>query len=238
MQSTGFPQSFQTFLFEKGALYVPVDLPNDDFVNDALHWTLEFFDNQRMAKLRRKQRETMDGDSKRGGRLVFQSLKEDTGSLPPVFHQKLSFEILPVRCSLEGHRVIKLCDAAGLKDDLPIHYAQQTVHISKIPDNVVTLDSPLFFKASVLTLFQVHVVLDDANRAQQCWDFWNTYWKRDQHEDNEQILQDAQVIVQALPTWEQFPGTQIQAYDFRKALLGTKKRSMRGSCKFSGCVSC
>lgn len=96
MQSTGFPQSFQTFLFEKGALYVPVDLPNDDFVNDALHWTLEFFDNQRMAKLRRKQRETMDGDSKRGGRLVFQSLKEDTGSLPPVFHQKLSFEMFVV----------------------------------------------------------------------------------------------------------------------------------------------
>ena len=96
MQSTGFPQSFQTFLFEKGALYVPVDLPNDDFVNDALHWTLEFFDNlerQRMAKLRRKQRETMDGDSKRGGRLVFQSLKEDTGSLPPVFQKKLPFEI-------------------------------------------------------------------------------------------------------------------------------------------------
>ena len=121
------------------------------------------------------------------------------------------------------------------EDDLPIHYAQQTIHISKIQDNVVTLDSPLFFKASVLTLFQVHVVLDDANRAQQCWDFWNTYWKRDQHEDNEQILQDAQVIVQALPTWEEFPGTQIQAYDFRKALLGTKKRSMRGSCKFSVC---
>ena len=118
---------------------------------------------------------------------------------------------------------------------MPIHYAQQTIHISKIQDNVVTLDSPLFFKASVLTLFQVHVVLDDANRAQQCWDFWNTYWKRDQHEDNEQILQDAQVIVQALPTWEEFPGTQIQAYDFRKALLGTKKRSMRGSCKFSVC---
>ena len=90
-QSTGFPQSFQTFLFEQGAFYALVDLPNADFVTYI--GRVNFLTILKGSTWLSCAERDHDGDLKRGGRLVFQSLKEDTGSLPPVFQKKLPFEI-------------------------------------------------------------------------------------------------------------------------------------------------
>ena len=236
LNAKGFKNGFVTFLlehFNAVPLHCP-DLPILMEIKDVMMVAYRNLEKETFRKQNQQRMFDIRFDlAKKGGRLAFRTLKDDDKHLSPVFHETKTFHLKKQRIFGNGQRVLIVDDANGLKPDLPIIYDSQCVLVQRVDDNKIHLQSPIFLRAGKNFITQTNVIADDNAKAQMSIDFWNTCWRRDQRCDDDLVIHNAQHILEHVPTWETFPGLPSSVFLFKQALQGTKKRNMRGSCKFS-----
>lgn len=124
-------------------------------------------------------------------------------------------------------------NASDIDIELPIVYDTQCVLVDKTEGNKIHLKDPIFLRAGKDVITQTNAVASDEAKAQMSIEFWNTCWRRDQRCDDDAIIREAQHILDHVPSWATYTGQPASVSLFKQALQGTKKRNMRGSCKFS-----
>ena len=236
LNAKGFHGGFISFLldyFEMIPHHCP-DLPLLNEIKDVMMVAYRNFEKDIFRKQNAQRMNDIRFDlAKKGGRMAFRMMKEDDRHISPVFQKKNVFHLKKQRIFHKGQHTLFVDDGSTLNPDLPIIYDTQCVLIRSVEGNAVNLREPIFLRSGINSFFQTEVAASDEEKAQLSIEFWNQCWQRDNRAHDDAILQAAQHIIDCVPCWSPYPGQRATVEQFKHALRGTKKRNMRGSCKFS-----
>ena len=236
LKAKGFPGGFLAFIADSCPV-LPLGCPQLPIISALKDYMMEIYHKEErsiMTKCQKKKSDDIRHDmAQKGGRMAFTMLKEQEKNISPVFQQRINVRITPQRIHAKGQHVLFVHDAAQLDPKIPLIYDTQCVKIKHIESNKLYLDQPIFLKHDKQEAYQIHTTVQDEEKAEMALAFWNRCWKRDDPDENEQIQASAQQIIDSIPPWLSFNGTQTTLNHLKDALKGTKKRNMRGSCKFS-----
>lgn len=236
LKAKGFPGGFLAFIQDTFPV-LPLGCPPLPFISALKDYMMEIYHKEErniMTKCQKKKSDDIRHDmAQKGGRMAYTMLREHDKNISPVFQQRINVRITPQRIHAKGQHVLFVHDAAQLDPKTPLIYGTQCVKIKHIESNKLYLDQPIFLKHDEHEAYQIHTTVQDEEKADMALAFWNRCWKRDDPDENEQIQASAQQIIDSIPPWLSFNGTQTTLGHLKDALRGTKKRNMRGSCKFS-----
>ena len=236
LNAKGFQDGFVSFLLDH-FITVPLHCPDLPILNEIKDFMMVAYRSLEKDIFRKQNRKRMDDIrfdlAKKGGRIAYRMLKDDDKYISSVFHNRRIFHLKKQRIFHSGQRILFVDDGTDINLQLPIVYDTQCVLVDKVENNTVYLRDPIFLRSGIETFTQTEVVANDKDKAQLSADFWNTCWQRDDRSDDESIILAAQHILDCVPNWSPYPGHRASIDQFKLALTGTKKRNMRGSCKFS-----
>lgn len=236
VNAKGFKGGFTSFLLDHLPV-VPLQCPDVPLLTEIKDLMMVSYRNLEKEMFQKQNMQRMNDIrfdmAKKGGRLAFRSLKDDDKHISPVFHSTKTFHLKKQRIFHAGQKILFIDDGAAINPDLPICYETQCVLIHKVEGNKVFLTEPIFLRDGKDFFTQTEVIASDEEKAQVSIDFWNSCWKRDQRCDDESVICAAKHILDTLPSWNAYSGQPASISLFKQSLQGTKKKNMRGSCKFS-----
>lgn len=236
LNATGFEGGFVKFISEDFPI-VPLHCPDLNYISAVKTFMMEKYQQEERQFFKctndKKAADIRNDMTKKAGRMAFRQLQEDPKHISPVFHTKHEFQLKPQRCFLKGQTTLILSNVQNLDTSLPLCYDGKNYTIRRVVNDRVHLVEPLHIKADCHTAHQVNVIADDATKAELSFKFWNQCWQRDNVEDNHNVVYEAQRILNSIPQWQTYQGEMASLEAIKHALKGTKKRNMRGSCKFS-----
>ena len=236
INAKGFKNGFTNFLLEHFVavpLHCP-DLPILNEIKDVMMVAYRNLEKETFQKLNQQRMTDIRFDlAKKGGRMAFRTLRDDDKHVSSVFHDTKTFRLRKQRVFGNGQKILFVDNASDIDIELPIVYDTQCVLVDKTEGNKIHLKDPIFLRAGKDVITQTNAVASDEAKAQMSIEFWNTCWRRDQRCDDDAIIREAQHILDHVPSWATYTGQPASVSLFKQALQGTKKRNMRGSCKFS-----
>ena len=236
IQATGFEGGFVKFVSDEFPM-MPLHCPDLQFISAVKTFMMDKYrteERQFTKHVNEKKAADIRHDmTKKAGRMAFRQLQDDSKHISPVFQHKEFFQVKPQRCFLHGQTVIILNDAKRVDPSLPLWYDDKQYTVKKVEGNKVYLQEPLQIKAQCNSMYQIRVISDDETKADLSFRFWNQCWRRDDSDNNQNVVCSAQRILDSIPKWNKYEGEKASLEAIKHAMKGVKKRNMRGSCKFS-----
>ena len=238
--ATGFEKSFDHWLVEHFCGFVPVQTPTIDFMQVLLQHFQIFHRRQegRVIAARQKDRRlSIAIDIEKGGRKVFQEIKEPpkTSLTHVAFWEDIP--IKPIRWTKRGNDVLRLFHMNNnLTVGEKILFQQQEATVLQIDHHnyVISLDKKLRLKNANQQYIQIRRDTTEPEiMQQQTAKAWNCMWQRDQDPLNTEQWEDACHFMTCLNDCPSMEHEEFEIDIWLKQIQKIPPRSSRGACAFS-----
>eukprot|EP00438_Fugacium_kawagutii_P004369 Skav214813 [mRNA] locus=scaffold1934:75726:80366:+ [translate_table: standard] len=239
VQARGFHFSFANWIHEHVCEISPYGMPSLEtliLIRDTFHeWHTK---NERAAWLRKTNLRRLDliQNLSEGGKLAFDAVRDEPAKPLTTIARTVTCKVRRTRWTRGGRTTLHGGPFRQLDVNLPITFQEQTVFLSTVDEDRLTLASPVLLKSTDETMMivtQKHRIVDHDEMHQALFDSWNPFFKRDDPTETEHAPADIVDLINQLPDMPIAHFEPIDAKDVQLALSNTKKRSARGSDGFS-----